>query len=169
MMAEVCVGLGSNARPVHHLQFACRELAALLTSLRCSEVYAGAALDGATGRYLNMVVAGGSDLSAAALQAALRAIERRAGRRRGGTEVTLDLDLLLYDDVVDAQLRLPREDVLTRAFVLRPLAELAPRLRHPLTGRRLDEHWAEFAKTQPQAALEPLGALPALAAEPASG
>lgn len=55
------------------------------------------------------------------------------------------------DRVIDTpELTLPREDVQRYAFVLRPLAELAPALRHPVTGRRLADMWAEFpAHTQP--------------------
>ena len=40
--------------------------------------------------------------------------------------------------------RVPREDVLEYSFVLRPLAELAPDLVHPVTGRTMLEHWQEF-------------------------
>jgi 2-amino-4-hydroxy-6-hydroxymethyldihydropteridine diphosphokinase len=53
---------------------------------------------------------------------------------------------LLYDDLVvdEKPVRIPRNDVLKYSFVLRPLAELAPDFRHPVTGRTLREHWQEF-------------------------
>ena len=52
----------------------------------------------------------------------------------------------MYDDLVIDQppLRLPRSDVLEYSFVLRPLAELAPELVHPVTGRTMSEHWEDY-------------------------
>ncbi len=72
-----------------------------------------------------------------------------AGRQRGEEKFSsrpLDIDLLLYgNQVIDSPpLRIPRADILEYAFVLRPLAELAPELVHPLTGRKLADHWREF-------------------------
>jgi 2-amino-4-hydroxy-6-hydroxymethyldihydropteridine diphosphokinase len=72
-----------------------------------------------------------------------------AGRRRGPEKFSsrpLDIDLLLYGSRVDPEppLRLPRRDILEHGFVLRPLADVAPGLVHPLTGRTIAEHWQEF-------------------------
>jgi 2-amino-4-hydroxy-6-hydroxymethyldihydropteridine diphosphokinase len=54
--------------------------------------------------------------------------------------------LLLYGDAVlsDPAIRVPREDIRKYAFVLGPLAELAPELRHPLSGETMAELWAAF-------------------------
>ena len=76
-------------------------------------------------------------------------IEDACGRVRGAEKFSprsLDIDLLLYDDqVIDSPpLRIPRSDILEYAFVLRPLAELAPGIKHPVTGRTLADHWADF-------------------------
>jgi 2-amino-4-hydroxy-6-hydroxymethyldihydropteridine diphosphokinase len=62
------------------------------------------------------------------------------------TARSLDLDLLLYDDLVmdDARLVLPREDITRYAFVLYPLAEIAPDARHPLSGERYADMWSAF-------------------------
>ena len=63
---------------------------------------------------------------------------------------TLDLDLLLYDDLVldEKGLRLPREEILRNAFVLWPLAEIAPALVHPSAGKTYAELWADFDKSK---------------------
>lgn len=157
-MPEVFIGLGSNARPVHHLRPACEALADLLQGARYSGVYRSAAVGGGAD-YLNMVVGGHCELSPEALQAALKRIEAAAGRVRGSGVVSLDLDLLLHGDRVDAALRLPRGDVLEHDFVLGPLVEIAPAHRHPLTGRSLAEHWRERRGADGASDLTLLGAL----------
>ena len=59
---------------------------------------------------------------------------------------TLDLDLLLHGNRVGrvAGKNLPHPDLLTRAWVLGPLAELAPQAIHPVTGERMDALWQRF-------------------------
>ena len=99
--------------------------------------------------FLNLVARVECDLAPAEIVAELEQIHSLAGRRRDNGRVlsrTLDIDLLMYDQLVmdSPALRLPRADVLEYSFVLRPLAELAPDCRHPQTGRRLSEHWREF-------------------------
>ena len=57
----------------------------------------------------------------------------------------LDLDLLLYGSMVDPDRKLPRPDILRYAFVLGPLAELAPALVHPVTGQAFNGAWQEMS------------------------
>jgi 2-amino-4-hydroxy-6-hydroxymethyldihydropteridine diphosphokinase len=58
----------------------------------------------------------------------------------------MDLDVLLYDDLIcDAPgLKLPRPDLLKRAYMLGPLAEIAPGVRHPTAGLSIGELWERF-------------------------
>jgi len=96
------------------------------------------------GPYLNAAARLHTTLAPRALLDALLAIERAAGRERGGERNaarTLDLDLLLYDErVVDEPgLTVPHPRLAERAFVLEPLAALAPALRHPLLGEELSQ------------------------------
>jgi 2-amino-4-hydroxy-6-hydroxymethyldihydropteridine diphosphokinase len=85
-----------------------------------------------------------------AVAAALHEIEAAHGRSRSGGKFasrTLDIDLLLYDDLVlnENGLQLPRGEITRYAFVLGPLAEIAGGRRHPVLGKSFAELWAAFA------------------------
>ena len=56
----------------------------------------------------------------------------------------MDLDLLLFGDVIREDLRLPRADLLKRSYMLRPMAELAPEIVHPVTRKTMRQSWNEF-------------------------
>ncbi len=91
--------------------------------------------------FLNQVVQAETQLDPLGLLDHLKNIEQALGRRqtfRYGPRL-IDLDILLYDDLVyeDARLTIPHPRLVERAFVLVPLAELAPRLIHPLLGRQV--------------------------------
>lgn len=89
-------------------------------------------------RFWNMVARVSTQLSAQELLAALTGIEQAMGRLRSFRNAPriIDLDILLYGDLVlnEPGLHLPHPRMTGRAFVLRPLAELAPALRDPRTG-----------------------------------
>jgi 2-amino-4-hydroxy-6-hydroxymethyldihydropteridine diphosphokinase len=58
----------------------------------------------------------------------------------------MDLDVLLYDALVcdEPGLRLPRPDLVRRAYMLGPLAEIAPEFTHPTANRSIGELWSQF-------------------------
>ena len=93
--------------------------------------------------FLNMVVEAETSLEPEALLAQLKAVEEAVGRtptfRYGPREI--DVDLLFYDDLVleTDELTIPHPHLHERAFVLVPLANLAPDLRHPTLGRMIKE------------------------------
>ena len=103
--------------------------------------------------FVNGVAALETTLEPAALLARLHELEATFGRRRGERNAarTLDLDLLDYRGRISEpgeQPELPHPRLAGRAFVLLPLAEVAPSWRHPVSGRRLDALIAELPADQ---------------------
>ncbi len=137
------IGLGSNLDGPHgHVERALAELDALpLTRRRqASSRYASRPVGPADQPdFVNAVAELSTRLSPLALLDQLQALEQRHGRVRGRRwgPRTLDLDLLLFDDreMVTARLTLPHAEMRRRAFVLVPMAELAPELALPDGGR----------------------------------
>jgi len=151
-MPEVYVGLGSNIDAETNLRWALTELGRRFGALACSQVYSSPAVGFAGPDFLNMVVAFRSDESVDDIEATLSTLENARGREEGGRagSRTLDLDLLLVGQRVDAARRLPRVDVLCYPFVLAPLAEIAPQLHHPVTGQPIQSAWAAIADRHPE-------------------
>lgn len=162
-MADVYVGVGSNIEPERHVRLAIRALEERFGGLRCSDVFRAPAYGFAGDDFLNMVVAFSTESDPDAVERVLYDIEYEGGRTRRGKRFsarTLDLDLLLYGAMVDASRRLPRDDVRRYPFVLAPLADLAPQLRHPLTGRPIGDAWREMSAEVTR--LERLGGIDSL-------
>jgi len=161
-MVDVYVGVGSNIEPERHLRLAVEALEARFGRIRCSSIYKSPSFGFRGADFLNMVCAFSTDRGPDDVERELHDIEYEGGRLRRGERFssrTLDLDLLLFGDSVDAQRRLPRSDVLRYPFVLGPLAELAPTLRHPLTGVSFAEEWKAMQE-RGGVALERLGSDP---------
>lgn len=149
-MTTVFIGVGSNVEPERRVREVVRRLRVRFGELRISPVYRNPAVGFKGDDFLNLVTAFETEESAAEVHAALDEIERECGRVRGGPRFaprTLDLDLLLYGDLIadSSPLRLPRREILQYAYVLKPLADLAPERRHPLSGRSFATHWREFS------------------------
>ncbi|HKJ00035.1 MAG TPA: 2-amino-4-hydroxy-6-hydroxymethyldihydropteridine diphosphokinase [bacterium] len=149
MTLTAYVGLGSNIEPEANLRAAIALLEAEpgLRVTAVSPVYRTPPWGPVPqDPYLNAVLALETEFAPEDLLTRLLAIETRRGRDRSPQAVrwgprTLDLDLLLCGDAVIAteRLTLPHPRLAERAFVLVPLCDLAPDLRHPVLGRRMRE------------------------------
>ena len=153
-MTTIYISLGSNIERERHIRAGLDALHAEFGELRVSRVFESEAV-GFNGRpFYNLVAAAETDLPLVTVCQLLREMEFAHGREPDAKKFaprTLDLDLLLYGDLVcETPLVLPRGEILTNAFVLWPLAELAPGLRHPIDGRTMDELWKCYDKASQQ-------------------
>ena len=148
-MTDAYVAAGSNVRPRASLRRALALLEGEFHGLRVSRAYANPAVGFTGDDFINLVVGFAAPLPTEELLDRLKRIERACGREPGAPKWgprTLDLDLLLHGDFVGqvAGKSLPHRDLLTRAWVLGPLAEIAPALVHPVAGARMDALWERF-------------------------
>jgi 2-amino-4-hydroxy-6-hydroxymethyldihydropteridine diphosphokinase len=139
-MPRVYLSLGSNIEPRRYLGAALDALAEAFGSLVLSPVYESPAVGFAGDNFLNLVAGVDTELPVGELARRLRAIEDANNRRRGAAKFrsrTLDIDILTYGDAVGVidGVRLPRDEILRYAFVLRPLADIAPGAEHPAVHR----------------------------------
>lgn len=158
------LSLGSNIEPERNLPAAVRELAAFGRVLAVSSVWEsvpfGVPANQAPGQnFLNAAVLLETDLSPERLyDEVIAVVEARLGRVRDPRDKyaprTIDIDLSLFNhDVLTVGAhRIPDPDVVKRAFVAVPLAELDPEYRHPVAGRTLGEIAAAW---QSQSGLTP--------------
>jgi 2-amino-4-hydroxy-6-hydroxymethyldihydropteridine diphosphokinase len=152
-MALVYLSLGSNIDRYRHITAALDALSAAHGALAISPVYESESVGFNGSHFLNLVVAIHTDVSVGELCRELKALEARNGRVKGAPKFsprTLDVDILTFGDctgVVD-NIELPRAEILENAFVLRPLADLAPDEHHPVVGKTYAQLWREYQRDQ---------------------
>ncbi len=150
-MARVYVSIGSNIERERHISAGLDGLAHAFGALTLSSVFESEAVGFDGDHFYNLVAGFDTTLSVGELSRTLKAIEDRNGRCRQGPKFsgrTLDIDILTYNalsGIIDG-VELPRAEILHNAFVLQPLAEIAPRALHPLNGQSYDALWLQYDK-----------------------
>lgn len=152
-MSTIYISLGSNINREENTRSGVSALKKAFGELTLSSVYESEAVGFEGDAFYNMVIACEVTTPVHESNQILRDIEDANGRDRSGPKFssrTLDLDLLLYDDlqINENGLKLPRAEILKNAFVLWPLAEIAPELQHPETGTAYAVLWSAFDKTK---------------------
>jgi 2-amino-4-hydroxy-6-hydroxymethyldihydropteridine diphosphokinase len=145
----VYVAAGSNIEPERYLARAVAALGREFPGSRFSPWYRNRAAGFDGDDFINLVAGFDTVLDPPALLERLHAIEAQCGRERDAPRWaprSMDLDVLLYGELVcvSPPLTLPRPDLLKRAYMLGPLADLAPDLKHPTAGKTIGELWREF-------------------------
>jgi 2-amino-4-hydroxy-6-hydroxymethyldihydropteridine diphosphokinase len=151
-MTRGYISIGSNIDKERHIPSAIRALQERFGTLTLSGIYETEAVGFIGASFYNLVAGFDSELDVKEIGKILRQIETDHGRNREAkkfTSRTLDLDLILYGDLVisDGRLQIPRNEIFRYAFVLEPLAEIAPDLQHPVTHESYAGLWAKFDKT----------------------
>ena len=146
------ISIGSNIDKERNIPASLQALAAHFGKLTVSSIYESEPVGFTGDTFYNLVVGFESDLDVKDVAKQLRQIELDHGRSRDSKKFsarTLDLDLILYGDLViqDGRQQIPRDEIERYAFVLEPLAEIAGSLRHPVSHISYAELWAEFDKT----------------------
>ncbi len=150
-MSTAWLSLGSNQAPEENLRAAIAALRDRFTNLRVSPVYRTPAVGFDGDDFLNCAAAIDTDLDVFALDGWLHDLEDTHGRDRTKPRFSdrpLDIDIVFFDDLVfrgPGNLQVPRPE-LQHAFVLGPLAEIAPDFRDPVSGRTLHELWERMQR-----------------------
>lgn len=146
------ISLGSNIDKEKNVISALDSLKTQFGKLIVSSTFESEAIGFSGEPFYNLIIGFDSDLEVKKVAKILRKIEEDHGRTRTCKKFssrTLDLDLILYGDLVisDGRLQIPRNEIEHYAFVLEPLAEIAPDLKHPVDHKRYADLWRDFDKS----------------------
>jgi len=155
-LAVVHLGIGSNRDRHHNIRAAIKALRSRfngeLHDFRVSRVFCSKAVGFSGSDFFNLVASFTTSLSVEAINYGCKMIELAHGHRSDAPKYsprTLDIDLLLYDDLVMlAPVQLPRDEITENAFVLWPLAELSPTRVHPITKQTYQQLWQNYNRVQ---------------------
>ena len=149
LIHRVWLGLGSNIDAEKNIRSAVRTLKSKYSDLVVSPVYESEAVGFEGDNFLKLVVGIQTDETLDQLFASLKSIESDHGRKREAEKFsarTLDIDILTYGDLdlTEQGVDIPRHEILTYAFVLKPLADVAPDEIHPHIGLSYQKLWDGF-------------------------
>ena len=145
-MSTAWLGLGSNVNAEINIRAGIDELRTKFTNVSLSPTYASTSVGFTGDDFINLVARVETDLHPIELRDYLRDLEDRYGRKRDTpkfSDRSLDIDILLYDDLVllSPVLEIPRAEILKFSHVLKPLADIDPDLVHPTELRSMAEIW----------------------------
>ena len=145
-MATAWLGLGSNVNAEANIRAGIENLQATFNDVALSPVYASKAVGFSGADFINLAARVETTMPPLALRDYLHDLEDRHGRKRDVpkfSDRSLDIDILMYDDLVvySPKLEIPRYEILKFTHVLKPLADLDPELVHPTERRTMAELW----------------------------
>lgn len=148
-MKDVYVAAGSNVEPEKYLARALRGLAAAYGPLSLSPAYKNQAVGFTGDDFINLVVGFRTEDDVTDVRQQLQKIEAACDRPPDAPKWaprTMDLDILLFGDLVSDEpgLKIPRPDLIKRPYMLKPISDIAPDVRHPISGKTMRELWESF-------------------------
>ncbi|HEY6644030.1 2-amino-4-hydroxy-6-hydroxymethyldihydropteridine diphosphokinase [Povalibacter sp.] len=148
-MTDVFVAAGSNVSPEANLRKAVDALERIYSPLRISPAYRNKAVGFEGDDFINLVVGFSTTDSLVDVRKKLQSVEALCGRAADALKWaprSMDLDILLYDDVISTEpgFLLPRPDLVKRAYMLKPMADIAPDVVHPTLHKSMRELWGAF-------------------------
>ncbi len=159
-MAQVYISLGTNIDRDFYLNQGLNALSKNFGKLTLSSLFESEAVGFVGSAFYNLVIGLSTNKSVQQVATILREIEFANGRSQQAKKFssrTLDLDLLLYDQLILEQpAQIPRDEITKNAFVLWPLAEIAPQLMHPILKKNYQQLWQEYDKSCQQLRKVPL-------------
>jgi len=159
-MSLVYISLGSNINRDHYVTQGLNALSCHFGPLTLSSLFESEAVGFSGTSFYNMVIAVETNQTVEQVAKILRDIEYNNGRAVDAKKFsprTLDLDLLLFDDLILTHpVQIPRDEITVNAFVLWPLAEVAPNLFHPIIKQTYAQLWQAYDKNSQQLRKVPL-------------
>jgi len=157
-MSDIYISLGSNVNRAHHIKCGLNAIATAfdlpLEQLQLSSLFESIAVGFDGKPFYNMVVGLSCQHTVAQVAIILREIEYQYGRSIDAKKFsprTLDLDLLLFDDLIlDSPAQIPRDEINKNAFVLWPLSQVAPTVTHPILQQNYQTLWQAYDKSSQQ-------------------
>jgi 2-amino-4-hydroxy-6-hydroxymethyldihydropteridine diphosphokinase len=148
-MSTAYLGLGSNVNAHDHITAGIAALRDTFSNVGLSPVYQSPSVGFDGDDFINLVASIETTLEPVELKYYLNDLEDRYGRQRNVAKFsdrTLDIDILLYDDlyIISPILQIPRPEIMTFSHVLKPLADLAPDLLHPVCRKTIAGIWQDY-------------------------
>jgi 2-amino-4-hydroxy-6-hydroxymethyldihydropteridine diphosphokinase len=145
-LSTAYLGLGSNVNARSNILAGITALREAFSEVRLSPAYQTRAVGFDGNDFINLAASLETTLQPLELKQFLNELEDRYGRARNVAKFsdrTLDMDILLYDDLylLSPRLKIPRAEIMTFAHVLKPLADLAPNVLHPVCRKTIAEIW----------------------------
>ena len=150
-MSLLHLNIGSNQDRRKNIRLALDQLQSFFTKITISSIYESPSEGFEGSDFYNVGVNVETHKSASVVIHFLHQIEDSLGRNRELPKFSsriIDLDLVLYDDLIDEKLNIPRKDILKYAFVLAPLFELNPKGIHPEKKVLYSSLWKDFQSNQ---------------------
>ena len=144
---QVYLGIGSNIDREKNILGGLIELKSRYGELMVSPVYESKAFGFEGDDFYNLVVGFKTEISVDEIKTQLKDIEYQFGRQANEKRYssrTLDIDLLLYGDLVSEKHHVPRSDIIEFGFVIKPLSDISPEFKHPVTGDSMNQLWTNF-------------------------